>query len=188
MRNPRLKSWAIFGRPAGTGGRGDGERRVERGEGKSQTTEDRGRMTEGAVRRYFGIPYVLLAPRLLEELNRETLRAARPGTATTERGRSNRGILEMRGGRHGNTLHFFSEYSAYFAVAVVTSLQLRVNTLKLNRRWARRPSLTGLVGFECGNPRLKSWAIFVRPAGTGGRKAIPKGGDNVTSAATVGIQ
>ena len=27
----------------------------------------------------------------------------------------------------------------------------------------RRPSLSGLVGFECGNPRLKSWAIVGRP-------------------------
>ena len=30
----------------------------------------------------------------------------------------------------------------------------------------RRPSLTGLVGFECGNPRLKSWAIVGRPSRT----------------------
>jgi len=33
-------------------------------------------------------------------------------------------------------------------------------------RGPSRPSLTGLVGFESGTPRLKSWAIVGRPSGT----------------------
>ena len=37
---------------------------------------------------------------------------------------------------------------------------------KLARTWAASAVPTGLVGFKCGNPRLKSWAIVGRPSGT----------------------
>jgi len=65
-----------------------------------------------------------LALRLLEELNRETLGAARPGTAATERAAATAEYSKYAEADMEKLSIFFSEYSAYFAVAVATSFKL----------------------------------------------------------------